>query len=117
MTINIAPVNDAPVAAGDSYATDKNVSLTATSSVLANDIDQEGDALVAQLVQAPQHGSLVLNSNGLFTYTPFTNYSGTDSFTYQAYDGQTVSNIATVTIAINNTNTAPVAAADQLYNG
>lgn len=74
VTINVASVNDAPVAAGDAYSTDKNTALTvAPTGVLNNDIDPEGDALTAALVQAPIHGSLALSTNGGFTYTPFTN--------------------------------------------
>jgi VCBS repeat-containing protein len=102
--------NHAPVAAGDSYSTNENTALTVSSpGVLGNDTDADGDSLTASQVSGPSHGSLSLAGSGSFTYTPTTNYSGTDTFTYRAYDGKTYSSAATVTITINGTNHAPVA--------
>src|SRR5207302_3104112 len=57
-------------------------------------------------------GTVTLNSNGSFTYTPAANYNGPDSFTYQANDGTVNSNFATVSIAVNPVNDAPVAVND-----
>ena len=57
--------------------------------MLANDTDADGDTLTAVKVAAPAHGTLTLNTNGGFTYTPASNYFGADSFTYQANDGYT----------------------------
>jgi VCBS repeat-containing protein len=56
------------------------------------------------LVSGPAHGTLTLNANGSFTYTPAANYNGPDSFTYKANDGQADSNVATVSItsAVND---------------
>ena len=56
----------------------------------------------------PAHGTLTLNADGSFTYTPAANYNGTDSFTYKANDGTADSNVATVTITIGSVNDAPV---------
>jgi len=72
-------------------------------------------ALVAVAISNPAHGTLALNSNGGFTYTPNANYNGPDSFTYQARDGAISSNTATVTINVAGVNDAPVANADT-YN-
>ncbi len=95
--------NLSPVAVNDSYSTAVNTALNqAAPGVLSNDSDPEGTALTARLVNGPSHGSLILNSNGSFVYTPFVNYIGSDSFTYQASDGATGSNIATVTIAVTS---------------
>ena len=55
--------------------------------MLANDTDVDGDTLTAVLVTGPAHGTLTLNADGSFTYTPTANYNGTDSFTYKANDG------------------------------
>ena len=74
--------------------------------MLANDTDVDGDPLTAVLVAGPAHGTLTLNANGSFTYTPDANFNGSDSFTYQANDGDAGSNVATVRISIN---AAPVA--------
>ena len=46
----------------------------AAPGVLANDTDPDGDPLTAVLVTGPSHGTLTLNANGSFTYTPAANY-------------------------------------------
>src|SRR2546425_2590286 len=75
--------------ADDSYSTPEDTTLTvAAPGVLANDTDVDGDPLTAILVNGPAHGTLSLNSDGSFTYTPALNYNGPDSFTYKANDGQ-----------------------------
>jgi VCBS repeat-containing protein len=113
VSLTISNVNRAPVAANDSYGLNKNSSLTVTGpGVLANDTDLDGDALTANLIAGPAHGSLSLNPNGGFTYTPVSNYFGADSFTYQANDGVTNSATATVSLTITNVNRVPVAAND-----
>ncbi len=53
------------------------------------------------------HGTLVLNPDGSFSYTPDPNFNGTDSFTYQAHDGTMLSNVATVTITVKPVNDPP----------
>ena len=106
LTIN---ANQSPTATNDTYATAQNTPLTiAAPGVLGNDTDPESQTLTAQLVSNPSHGTLTLNANGSFTYTPTTGYTGTDSFTYQASDGTTSSNVATVTITINAVNQSEV---------
>jgi VCBS repeat-containing protein len=77
--------------------------------VLANDTDADSDPLTASLVNGPSHGTVTLNANGSFTYTPALNYVGPDSFTYRATDGTAQSGIATVSIAIGMVNDPPVA--------
>jgi VCBS repeat-containing protein len=72
--------------------------------VLANDIDIDGDTLNAVLVAGPSHGTLLLNPNGSFTYTPNADFNGSDSFTYQANDGEFNSTASTVHIVINPVN-------------
>ena len=110
VTIGVTPVNDAPVAQNDAAATIEDT--PALGNVLSNDTDVDGDALNAILVSGPAHGSLTLNPDGSFTYTPAANYNGPDSFTYKANDGQADSNIATVSIAVGAANDAPVAQND-----
>jgi VCBS repeat-containing protein len=109
-TFTINALNQVPVANNDAYTTNQNTALTiAAPGVLANDTDFEKQPLTARLVANPSHGMLTLNTNGSFTYTPATNYTGTDSFTYKANDGITDSNVATVTVTVNPINDAPVA--------
>ena len=107
--ITVLPVNDAPVSAGDAYATDEDAPLVidAAAGVLANDTDVEGDPLSAFLVTGPSHGTLALNADGSFTYTPAADYNGTDSFVYRADDGTDTGVPATVTITINPVADAP----------
>ena len=68
--------------------------------------------LTAVLVSGPAHGTLTLNADGSFTYTPAANFNGTDSFTYKANDGAADSNVATVTSRSTAVNDAPVAVND-----
>ncbi|MGH2879618.1 MAG: tandem-95 repeat protein, partial [Solirubrobacteraceae bacterium] len=89
-------------AVGDSYSANQNKTLTvAATGVLANDTDSESLPLSAEVVTGPAHGSLTLNADGSFKYTPEADYSGNDSFTYRDQDGNTPSNVATVTITVN----------------
>ena len=118
VSITVNPVNDAPVAVDDSYSTDEDTALTiAAPGVLTNDTDTEGNPLTAVKVSDPSHGSLTLNADGSFTYTPTANYNGPDSFTYKANDGLADSNTATVSITVNPVNDAPVADAGGPYSG
>ncbi|WP_124728240.1 cadherin-like domain-containing protein [Staphylospora marina] len=101
VTITVKPTNQPPVANDDSYTTTVNTPLTVPASgVLENDTDPNGDPLTALLVTGPTNGTLVLNPDGSFIYTPNDGFEGTDSFTYQASDGSALSNVATVTIDV-----------------
>lgn len=104
ITIVVNDVNQAPKAFADQYAMAENavLSVAAMDGVLKNDVDDDGDPLTAVLVQAPANGSVTLAEDGSFTYQPKKNFSGTDTFTYYAYDGQLKSNITTVTITIED---------------
>src|SRR5439155_14063122 len=83
-------------------------------SVLGNDTDADGNPLTAVLVSGslPAQGTLTLNANGSFTFTPALNFNGPATFTYKANDGSLDSNTATVTITVTPINDAPVAAND-----
>src|SRR6185295_6344689 len=96
------------------YSTTRGTALvtTAANGVLANDSDPEKDPITAQLVRAPTHGTLVLNANGSFTYTPTGDFAGTDNFQYRARDASNNSNTATATITVTSPNVAPVAVND-----
>jgi len=64
--------------------------------------DPDGDAITAQLVSGPSHGTLTFHADGSFGYTPNTHYLGADSFTYTWSDGLTTGNTATVSIVVYN---------------
>jgi VCBS repeat-containing protein len=108
VTITVTGANDGPTATGDTYSTAEDTALTvAAPGVLGNDSDPDGDSLSALVDSGPAHGSLALNPDGSFTYTPAADYNGTDSFTYEASDGSLSSNPTTVTIAVAAANDAP----------
>jgi hypothetical protein len=115
VTINVAAVNDPPVAVNDNYTTNEDVQLIVPAAgppvvngVLFNDTDNtfgEGPTppTTAFRITNPTNGTLVWNpaNNGAFTYTPFPNYNGPDSFRYKANDGALDSYFATVNIIVN----------------
>jgi VCBS repeat-containing protein len=72
----------------------------APRGVLLNDSDADGDILSAAVATGPAHGTLVLNADGSFQYTPTPGYSGTDSFTYRASDALSSSAATTVTLTV-----------------
>jgi VCBS repeat-containing protein len=102
VSINVGSINDAPVANNDFYSMDQDTTLTVSApGVLGNDTDADNDPLTASLVTSVSDGSLTLNSDGSFTYTPDLGFYGTDSFTYTANDGMVDSGVATVFITVN----------------
>lgn len=102
--------NTPPVAEDDAHSVNEDTELViAAPGILANDTGADGDGLSAVLVEGPSNGTLTLNGDGSFTYTPAPDYNGEDSFTYKANDGAADSNEATVTITVNAVNDAPVA--------
>ncbi|MCA1684097.1 MAG: tandem-95 repeat protein, partial [Actinobacteria bacterium] len=118
VTITIAAVNDAPVAADDTVTTAEDTPVTvAAPGVLGNDSDADGDTLSAAKVSDPANGTVTLNANGSYTYTPDANFNGTDSFTYKASDGTADSNVATVAITVTAVNDVPVAGNDAYSTG
>jgi VCBS repeat-containing protein len=112
VSLTVKATDTAPVAVADSYtlAHDTGLSTSASTGVLANDSDADGDPLSAVLVSGPTHGALTLNPDGSFVYTPTVAFAGPDSFTYKAFDGTTYSAVTTVSLTV--TNDVPVAVAD-----
>jgi hypothetical protein len=107
-TMHILVTNHAPVAVADNYSVQPNLPLTVNApGVLANDADADGDAMSANLVANPQHGTVSLYADGGFFYTPTAAYTGTDSFTYNASDNVSTGNVVTVTLNIHATNSPP----------
>ncbi len=99
--ISVLAVNDAPVGTADSLDAVEGTPLTiGIATLLSNDSDVEGDALNLISFTQPEHGTLVLNSNGTLTYVSDPGFIGEDSFTYIAGDGQLLSDPVTVTINV-----------------
>ena len=110
VAITVNAVNDAPDAVNDAAATNEDTAVILT--VLANDVDVDGDALQGTAVTQGTLGAVTLNGNGTVTYTPAPNASGVDAFTYTVRDGGGLTDTATVTVSIAPINDAPVAVAD-----
>ena len=109
--------NNQPIATNDLYVTDENTVLDTNEdnhpSILANDIDNDGDTLtLVGVTSGPDHGILNLGEDGHLNYLPNANFYGIDLFVYQVTDGQD-STRAAVTIIVLPTNDAPVALPDQ----
>ncbi|GAB3020092.1 Ig-like domain-containing protein [Bowmanella dokdonensis] len=116
-----APPNAPPIASDDAYSTsqDQPLVVPAVSGLLVNDLDPDGDPLTVanQPASPPASGSLDLQADGSFSYTPDAGFTGQDSFSYTVLDGKGGSAQAQVTVdvtaaGINN----PPDAVDDSYS-
>ena len=82
----VPPPNSPPVAVNDQVVTARNTAVSI--SVLANDIDPDGDPLRVVGLTVPLFGSVVLEADQSVTYTPAPGFTGIDDFTYIADDGR-----------------------------
>ncbi len=118
ITILVLPVNDPPVAQNDNFTMNEDAVLNGDVSLNDDDGDPEiVQTLTYTLISggtASANGTLMLNTNGTFTYTPNADFNGTVSFVYQVCDNGTpvLCATATATITINPVNDAPVAQND-----
>ncbi len=121
--INVSPVNDPPVVTDDGYTINEDETLDTTGlqlpsipGVLDNDVDKDSGALTASVISGPSHGTLTqFDADGNFIYVPDADFHGTDSFTYEADDGDGGTATGTATIKILPVNDPPVAVNDS-YN-
>lgn len=96
---SLAEVQLLPIAVQDAATTTLNTPITI--DVLANDSNPNNDPLTISTVGNPSHGTASIFGNKVI-YAPYSNYTGTDSFTYNISDGQGGSASALVTITIAN---------------
>ncbi|MBV6624590.1 MAG: tandem-95 repeat protein [Rivularia sp. (in: Bacteria)] len=104
VTVNVAPVNDSPIAQNDAATTNQDTQVSI--DVLANDTDVDGDNLTIASVAAANNGTTAIVGNEI-VYTPASGFSGDDSFTYSIDDGSGVNQTAQVNVtvaAVNPTN-------------
>ena len=87
------------VLANDDYIT-VNYNENLIFDVRSNDADLEGQELKVSVIEGPESGTLTLNNDYTFTYTPVPNFSGEVNFTYEVSDGENSAN-ASVTIKVN----------------
>ncbi|MDO8607286.1 MAG: cadherin-like domain-containing protein [Phaeospirillum sp.] len=101
VTIAVAPVNDAPVAATKTASTNEDTALTITAaSLLAGATDVDGDVLTVSFVSNAVGGAAVLNGDGTVTFTPTANFNGAARFDYTVNDGKGGTSTQTVTVNV-----------------
>ncbi|NQD38888.1 tandem-95 repeat protein [Permianibacter sp. IMCC34836] len=110
VNVTVNPVNDAPVGVDTSITTNEDTVVTGT--LLATDV--ENDALSFALATGPAHGSVTVNADGTYAFTPNANFNGSDSFTVTVNDGHGGSDVITVNVAVTPVNDAPTATAVNL---
>ena len=100
--ISLQSMNQAPVAQNQSVTNAEDT----TKAITLIGTDADNDALTYTIVANPAHGTLSGTSSNV-TYTPATNYNGSDSFTFRVSDSKTNSNVATVSLTVTPVNDAP----------
>jgi VCBS repeat-containing protein len=106
ITVNITPINDAPVADDGVETTAEDTELVGAAT--ATDVD--GDELTYRAIAGPSHGPLHLDDDGTYTYTPNADWHGDESFTYQVCDAGGLCDTGTITVHVVPVNDGPVAA-------
>lgn len=117
--LDVAPVNDVPVTAGENVAIDEDAGILLSSTqLLANDFDVDtptvGDALSILRVSDAQHGLVRLDAEGNVRFLPDRDYFGPASFVYWVSDGKGGLSPATVYLDIRPVNDAPVVAGETI---
>ncbi|MFN0039291.1 MAG: tandem-95 repeat protein, partial [Burkholderiales bacterium] len=113
VTVNVAAINDAPVAVADALAATEDTAVIYTAAQLLGndtDVDNTNAQLSIASVTSGTGGTAVLNGNGTVTFTPALNFNGAASFTYTTSDGTDTSLPATVTVNVAAINDAPLLA-------
>ena len=114
VAITVTAVNDAPVAKNDELLDQRGQQLTVAAAGRSGErYGRRGRCADGHARHGPSHGTLTLNPDGSFVYTPAANFNGSDSFTYKANDGKLDSAEATVAITVTAVNDAPVARNDE----
>ncbi|MFW1545084.1 cadherin-like domain-containing protein, partial [Vibrio parahaemolyticus] len=85
VTVNVTPVNDAPVAKDDIATTQEDTAVTI--DVLSNDTDVDGDKLSIQSATVPEAQGKVEIVDGKLVFTPAENFNGDAEITYTVTDG------------------------------
>ncbi|HIF9463336.1 TPA: Ig-like domain-containing protein, partial [Photobacterium damselae] len=104
VTVNVTPVNDAPV--GEDVSAETQEETAVTSQLTATDVD--GDNLTFKPGTNPENGNVTINADGSWEYVPNPDFNGEDSFTVVVDDGKGGSDTITVTVNVTPVNDAPV---------
>ncbi|EKO4254183.1 tandem-95 repeat protein, partial [Vibrio parahaemolyticus] len=105
VSVDVTPVNDAPVAKDDIATTQEDTAVTI--DVLPNDSDMDGDKLSIQSASVPEAQGKVEIVEGKLVFTPSENFNGDAKITYTITDGQ-LTDEAKVTVTVNPVNDAPI---------
>ena len=114
VTITVSGTNDVPVAkSGISVSGNEDTEISGTA--LASDADNTVAELMFSLAAggAPENGSVVIQQNGSFIYTPNSNFYGSDKFTYRVQDSDGAFDTETIAISVASVNDVPTAVADK----
>ncbi|HHR86288.1 MAG TPA: tandem-95 repeat protein, partial [Candidatus Acetothermia bacterium] len=106
VSIGMAALADTPAASDDTASTAEDSALTI--AVLANDTGLGDTPITVSLTTSPSTGTASVNADNTITYTPVTNYNGTDTFTYQVEDADHQTSTAQVTVNVVSVNDTPV---------
>ncbi|KOC97368.1 RTX toxin [Vibrio parahaemolyticus] len=109
VSVDVTPVNDAPVAKDDIATTQEDTAVTI--DVLPNDNDIDGDKLSIQSASVPEAQGKVEIVDGKLVFTPAENFNGQAEITYTVTDGQ-LTDEAKVTVTVNPVNDAPTIKVD-----
>ncbi|EJC6865042.1 tandem-95 repeat protein, partial [Vibrio parahaemolyticus] len=109
VSVDVTPVNDAPVAKDDIATTQEDTAVTI--DVLPNDSDVDGDKLSIESASVPKEQGTVEVVNGKLVFTPAENFNGDAEITYTVTDGQ-LTDEAKVTVTVNPVDDAPTIKVD-----
>lgn len=106
ITVDVTPVNDAPVADDQSLSTDEDTLLPIT--LTASDVDNAQSELGFTVIAGPNHGTLDTTTGPGISYTPDHDYNGPDSLTFRVTDGA-LTDTGTISITVVPVNDPPIA--------
>ena len=106
VTIDIRYVNDPPFVQSDVIVVPEDSSINYTLSAY----DEDSEITAFEISRQPEHGELILTNalKGLFTYTPFKDFFGEDSFEFKALDDYSASEGAVISVTVTGINDLPV---------
>ncbi|WP_438987830.1 Ig-like domain-containing protein, partial [Marivivens donghaensis] len=110
ITVNVAPINDAPDAINDAITTDEDTPVTIDA--LDNDVDVDGDDLTITAASVPaDQGTVEIIDNEL-VFTPAEDFNGEATISYSIEDGNGGTDTAEVAVTVEPVNDDPVAVDD-----
>ena len=121
ISIDVTAVNDNPIAKPDSFITAEDTQLTGNlladnGNGVDSDIDSSTLQVTAGTLTTTAGGSVIIDTNGDFSYTPATNFTGADSFSYTLTDGDGGSATGSVNLTVGAINDAPILDLDADYS-